>query len=231
MGIEGRIAELRALEVGNVERVIGDVEIIKSQTERTSESLDQELRKYKHLVEDKLPRIIDNIQTIAPMIFELGLVPKYNIFGENFNADISLNANEKPGSLTFGLEYRGYGKEDGFFRFEIIFNNRQVIEDLSLPSFATPKEEGIWPFKKIEKPYYLIAKTTQDFAERYSRWATFSLQETGQFNFIKLPHLLNRVPYFIKEMYKDRKVAQEAKLTRVSSHNESISALDVSDFK
>ncbi len=244
MTLDTQLAKLQGLEVSSVEGTIGDIERAKLQTDfikaELEPKIDEEVRKYISLVRQKLPRIIGNIQTLGKQISDLGSF-RYGLRERGYGLDtlgIDRYLTEAPylclerGDRRYSLKLESQNGATLQFDFG---ENSDFSVSLGEEFY---KEYGFWK-RELKGGYgemqsrYLIQPTTTDlFVERFVELIQPGLLRKGEDRFEALPLLSNQIPYFISEIYEERRKTTEEELQRINSKirkkNEGLEILKVS---
>ena len=112
------LEQLQQLEVGNVERVIGEVEVSKHGMERVQHETEVEIEVYGGLLEEKLPQILTNIQLLGNQIF--GLKDGRSSFYPVHSRNVEIEKKSSRRDFSLGITLEGGGSYN-FLKF--VFGN------------------------------------------------------------------------------------------------------------
>ncbi|MDP3992439.1 MAG: hypothetical protein Q8P79_02955 [Nanoarchaeota archaeon] len=216
MALDDRLTQLQALEVGNVEKVIGDIERTERDTLEVTDRIEDEIQNYRILIEKKLPRIIGNIQTLRSVIFGIDSTFNYS----NYN-NLHIHRHKKGRLLILDTHHRTY-------QFQFDFNN-DGSESIALLDKAY-KAKGLFRREVYDWYDFITAKTPGEFTERYLELVTSQIRN-GSSEFSSLPFLLNEVPDSIIKIYEQQKSRNEQILGNIQSEKKKLDGLkEVSDI-
>jgi hypothetical protein len=245
MQLERSVINSKALQVGNVEKVIGEITNHKYDTEKTSDETIVDTEVYRSLLEEKLPKIINNISLLGKDIHKIGSAWWFH---DGFNE-------HEPGNELY---IRRFGKEsvsmwvqasgdDHYTDYQVEFVFKKNPDSLKRISMYTLSNK-LWEWwadvrwsggggkycaqeKKRNHPSLIRAGTAYEFSDRYINMILNQLERKGESPFLNLPSLLSQVPNVIAELYKSEGENLGRVLTGIQSHNKKLEDLDVSDFK
>jgi len=213
MGLEGKLEQLQALEVGSVEGVIGDIERTKVETLEVADNIEIEAQVYQQLIEQKLPKLLGNVQSLRSMV--LGIVPLEGDYVDSHDK-LYIFQNKKGHQLSWW----DISKYDFNFQF-----NNDGSEEISLLRFGPLKgffrsERCVW-IKMID------AKTPEEFVEKYVGLVIPEFKKHGDSIYLSLPFALVNVPDSIKRIYEKRQEKRNGVLKQIQSQNGKLDSLSV----
>lgn len=241
--------ELSSLVVGNVEHAIGEIAEHSNGISRAKDEAQIELETYKAVLEEKLPRIIGNISLMGRQICGAKGKLKVNAGSEKFGSDYYspfLDLGDRKLCLRtklFGDEIHFEFNEDYRLErislYEVFDGPRGSTQFQKRGSSGTTEEQGIGKLEKyiptFMKPIaYLrgkqeqhpnLTQVIQDFCDWYIPMAVH-----GKSKYADYVHILNRVPEYMAQVYKEIEKNLEEERNFVAFKRKSIEGLDVSDF-
>ncbi|MGA2130029.1 MAG: hypothetical protein ABSG05_00215 [Candidatus Pacearchaeota archaeon] len=224
--LEGRLKALQSLEVGNVERVIGEVERTKLETEAVADNLEQESYRYMDLMREKLPKVIGNIYLLGNQIS--GLKDDYHSFypvdlsGESARIEIGKKKSKKGFSLRI----------DNFIKYAIELKfekDSNSPTEISFLNYEFPNKFLSW--KKYKQSYVpkLKARTIEEFTAKFMDFLmSKNGREEGRYD--SLPAMLNLIPSLLLRIYQEEQEKYKYKAEQTASKGKKLEELDVSDF-
>ena len=219
MTLDDSLKQLHALEVGNVEVAIEGIEKAKVETQRTADTFEQELLTYRHLLKEKLPRIIGNIITLGGYVVELGngFVRGLSVMkdGEIFRLRKNISIPYNPGEVPF----------------QIFFDGKASVQNIFFGDEPKYWKEHWYSHRRLMEGGIINAKTPEEFTSKYVDLIMPDIRTYGESRYILLPSSLKEVPVEIMELYDQRRKSLARKFETLKSHNGNLSFLDVSDFR
>lgn len=236
------LEQLQQLEVGNVERIIGEIETSKNDVEKTIDKMEMETEVYIALFRDKLFETVQNIYLLKDQISDLrdedySFYP-VDVDGETERMGLSKTSFEEGFSL-FLSSFQKYGvnfnfrenpdsqEEISFYRLERVDGKKRRIR-ANIPS----GEEYV---------LRVVGKDAFEFTDRFGDHLRSVIEENGtpnperrigmgNYNYSLLPSLLNLVPELVSRIYGEIRTARETEEEELRSKIVSLEALDTSDF-
>ena len=189
----------------------------KLETEQAISLFEGELQRYRELIEEKLPRIIDNIVTMGSFVLELG---------EFYFEDIMIQKNTTKRYRAGSNLRRSTNHGIDFY---IVFDEDSYVQDIGLLEQRLYRRHW-YSFKEMGWVPIISAKTSDGFTEDYIKLAMPPLERSGGFVLIKLPLILSEIPEIIKRVYERVKWNEERKLGELKSRNGEVESLSVPNF-
>jgi len=239
--------QLQQLEIGNVERVIGQIEASKHRTARLAAEADLKINGatdvYEYLVREKLPRILENIQTMSGQIFDL------NDFDVRYDFSNGCLSPWKRGRYYTGdTELRLSLKSEENFN-SLTLMRRDTEWEYSLPLVFNEGNLFVQGVKRVKKGFLKrlnhffqddseveveVLRTPYEFTEHFLDLVLPEVKLNGTSMYTEVPLLLNYIPETISKVYEWRRQTQEERLVEIppniNGQNERLKTLDVSDF-
>lgn len=236
MALEDSVKALENLQVGNVERVIEEVEKYKYHTNNKSDKTQDSLATYRALLEYKLPRAIDNLNLLTKQIFGVrgtfsftnGLLQKGNEEMKASNREMDLEISDY--LLRAAIrEDEGTRRcfEDYTMNFRFNPKGSNFLKEISITHWGAP-DKGfnrdarditlVKPMKPAKFVQYLIDSIVSDLGN--NRKSRFS----------EAPRIIIGIPNLIPQVYQYLAHIEDEKRKLIKSNGEEIEPLDVSDF-
>ncbi|MEK6812028.1 MAG: hypothetical protein AABX76_00555 [Nanoarchaeota archaeon] len=242
MILENELVKLGTLEVGGVERVIGDIEGERTLKNEICGRFEEEVSAYNYILSQKLDKMVDNILLLGPYITEISKTHNYSSpTGRSERADYhSQFTIKKPfgflSNYSFFVDHNWhsyYGKNNpqgaleyvGNFSFRFDFNG-----DGGLKRIIFSENHSPWYGKK--KHDRIKSKNPADFVSRLIRLNERRLMEMEEplGNGLTMPIILNGVPDFVNKAYFDLKDWANGDSIRIDSLSKETNNLKVIDF-
>ncbi len=212
MELENQLKQLEDLEVGNVEKAIGEIENYKYDLEKINDEINEGVDAYKEMFIEKVSKSIDNILLMKNYIFK-GEEREIQLKGQ-----ITLKVDYKKNSIKIIRKYRDVGVScDPKSRIIEIFLKRQKLKKISL--YSTWRELSMKGKIQIIK-----AKNQIDFSEKLCDLISFDK------SYEEFIYAMNDIPKKISEQYSKRKEYAQSTRESVNSDYKKLKQLQVSDF-
>ncbi len=230
MALDDRLNQLQVLKVGNVEKAIGEISDSQFESETIQDNTNIELELYQKTIEEKLPKIIENICLLKDQIVDLKNVFKsfypIKVGNNQIRMEISKKSSKK-GSILTVYDYIDYAVR---FDFE---TNSNFPKEISFFTYESKKRHS-----KQDYIPRLKADTIPEFVDKIKIFLVNQIEKRGNYynskledrDYSSLPHFLNLVPELLSRIYKEKSNTHKNKLEVTQHQNQSLEDLDVSDF-
>ncbi len=226
MKFETSLEEINGLDVGRIEETIKNLEDIKYTTEKTIFKKDITLEDYESSINEKLPKIIDNIFLLSNYIREIGHC-RHKWFDETESPYPKMHIktfNKKSFSMWINYEgiYDNYGIQFDFT------NKSDSIKNIFM---YTRLYHGDNNKRDIfNKLFFIQSNNPSEFSKKYSRMLINQIKKEGSSVHSSLPEVLNKVPLLIEKLYKSHERKEKHKLDTLNLSAKNLNELDVTDF-
>ena len=248
MADDTTLVAIQDLEVGDLEKTIGEIEEIRHSIEKMSDDSPFQLAEYRAILEEKLPKLLSNITCLGRYIpFLIGesnwnYLDTEKILRKELEKYYSLERaslhvrNEitrlsgissklfSPRKVGFGLHLSWSSFDGGSYNLDFHFDNNSFFKRLTLIDLYDPETSK-------DNIQIISAGTVDGFVRDY----TNSIEEISNTSLAALPHLLNKIPSLIVDNYNAayKRISQDksTKFKELSNSIQELNGLKVTDFK
>lgn len=221
MGLGILTTKLTKISEKSLERTIKEVEDSESKIQKAEDNSEIELINYKKQIEEKLPRIIDGIDILAPQIIKISRYSISNIGKEtsvlfhdySYKKEGDILCQRDGGEILPGMFIDINCNSNNKYGFSFIFDrDSKSIRAITLSAYGA----------------VIHSSTKKEFIEEFLGSIEELIKQGSWENGpIKLPIILAKIPNLVAEYYKKVSAKKTRSSENISSLNKELSSLKI----